>query len=568
MTKETDAYLVLGTKVDKSGLEEGIKDIKDEVESEDLKPKLDIEVSKTSKKSIKSFLKDLGKGFLQIGKIIISAFTWLIKAIATGILLGVLVGGVLAIGYSIVAAFAKVLEENKEIIAKVKYIGFAIKQALQPLIDFFANVLSAVLNWVLDVVLEILAIIGRIIWMITGYNIFKNSGVDKFSESLKDADESAKDIKKQLAAFDEMDILEDNSSNNNDNGTDLSGALGGLPDLASEIEQGTKFEAIIDDLIDKWFELGNQMREAVDSGAIRESFGLWGYAVEGLVEMFLGLWEIITGLTEVVGGVMDIIVGIITGNEKLISEGWKFFVDGLGKIFFGIIRIIAGILETVLGVIFGVIGTIGDVVKGLFSWIGEVLVSLWNKAVDDAGKAWEKIKNIFGSVASFFGNVFGKAWEEVMKVFSTGGRIFAGITEGILEAFKRIVNVIIDGINEVVAIPFRGINTALSALRSLDLWGWKPFEWIGLIDVPRIPRLARGGIVNNPGPGVMMGNYIAGEKGPEAVLPLDDLTMDRLGQSIAKHMTINATLVNSMNGRVISKELQKINAEQDFAYNR
>jgi len=83
----------------------------------------------------------------------------------------------------------------------------------------------------------------------------------------------------------------------------------------------------------------------------------------------------------------------------------------------------------------------------------------------------------------------------------------------------------------------------------------------------KLPRLARGGIVNNPGPGVMMGSYVAGEKGPEAVLPLDDATMNRLGEAIARHMTINANITNNMNGRVISRELQKINAENTFAFN-
>ncbi len=83
-----------------------------------------------------------------------------------------------------------------------------------------------------------------------------------------------------------------------------------------------------------------------------------------------------------------------------------------------------------------------------------------------------------------------------------------------------------------------------------------------------LPRLAKGGIVNNPGPGVMMGSYIAGESGPEAVIPLDDNTMNRLGESIAKHMVINANITNTMNGRVISRELQKVQNDSDFAFNR
>lgn len=79
----------------------------------------------------------------------------------------------------------------------------------------------------------------------------------------------------------------------------------------------------------------------------------------------------------------------------------------------------------------------------------------------------------------------------------------------------------------------------------------------------KIPKLATGGIVNNPGRGVMMGSYVAGEKGPEAVLPLTDNTLQRLANMIP--ITINLT--NTMNGRVISRELQKINTNSDFVTN-
>lgn len=78
-------------------------------------------------------------------------------------------------------------------------------------------------------------------------------------------------------------------------------------------------------------------------------------------------------------------------------------------------------------------------------------------------------------------------------------------------------------------------------------------------------RLAQGGIVNNPGRGVSIGsNIIAGENGPEAVLPLTDDTLQRLANMIP----INVNVVNTMNGRVISRELQKVQNDSDFAYNR
>ena len=84
-----------------------------------------------------------------------------------------------------------------------------------------------------------------------------------------------------------------------------------------------------------------------------------------------------------------------------------------------------------------------------------------------------------------------------------------------------------------------------------------------------LPRMAKGGIINQPGRGVMVGSAIAGERGAEGVIPLtDSQQMELLGEAIGRYITVNASITNTMNGRVISRELQKINNENDFAYNR
>jgi hypothetical protein len=82
-------------------------------------------------------------------------------------------------------------------------------------------------------------------------------------------------------------------------------------------------------------------------------------------------------------------------------------------------------------------------------------------------------------------------------------------------------------------------------------------------------KLAQGGIVNNPGRGVPIGsNVIAGEAGPEAVLPLDSETLGTLGKMIADNMVVNLKTVNKMDGRVLSREMQRVNANNDFAFNK
>ena len=78
---------------------------------------------------------------------------------------------------------------------------------------------------------------------------------------------------------------------------------------------------------------------------------------------------------------------------------------------------------------------------------------------------------------------------------------------------------------------------------------------------------AKGGIINQPGRGVPI--HMGGEAGKEGVIPLtDSQQMELLGEAIGRYITINANITNTMNGRVISRELQKIQNENNFAGNR
>lgn len=144
--------------------------------------------------------------------------------------------------------------------------------------------------------------------------------------------------------------------------------------------------------------------------------------------------------------------------------------------------------------------------------------NMWNGLKNGAKSAWEGIKSVFSTVASFFKNIFTNAWTAVKNVFSTGGKIFDGIKDGIVNAFKTIVNAIITGINKVVAIPFNAINSVLRKIRNVSILGYEPFSWIKEFGVPQIPKLARGGVVDKPTVAMI------GEAGKEAIMPLENNT--------------------------------------------
>jgi hypothetical protein len=117
---------------------------------------------------------------------------------------------------------------------------------------------------------------------------------------------------------------------------------------------------------------------------------------------------------------------------------------------------------------------------------------LWSSISQKASESWENIKRPFTNASTFFYNTFSSAWSRVKEVFSTGGTIFDGIKEGIISVFTSIVNSIIRGINKVVATPFNKLNGILNSIKSVDIFGFKPFDgfWSkNPIPVPQIPEI-------------------------------------------------------------------------------
>ena len=141
-----------------------------------------------------------------------------------------------------------------------------------------------------------------------------------------------------------------------------------------------------------------------------------------------------------------------------------------------------------------------------------------NKVKEGAQGAWNGITSIFGNIPNWFRDKFSQAWQAVKNVFSTGGRIFDGIKEGILSGLKSIVNAIISGINKVISIPFNGLNSALRTIKNAEIMGMRPFSWISTVQIPQIPRLAKGGVLYDETL-VMAGEYSGAKTNPEIVTP-------------------------------------------------
>ena len=426
-----------------------------------------------------------------------------------------------------------------------------------------ANALKPVIESIVNLAYKLLVYINYIAQAWFGVNLFANASLKAFQKQQKavgGTTKKAKELQKTIAGFDEMNVLQDNKD------TGSGGGAGGV-DLPN-------FPKMEDVPIPGWVKWIAENKDTLIAA-------LAGIAA-GIVAIKLGAEGIMAlGIAAIVGGIVMLIQDVI----KFINDpSWQGFIDILADIAVvigGIMLVMGnwwGLLVVIVGLLVKLVIDNWESIKGVLgvigSWINSNVIQpvvnfftgLWNKLKSGASAAWNGIKSVFSTVASFFKNTFTNAWNAVKKVFSTGGKVFTGIKDGILSAFKKIVNTLIDGINKVVKIPFDGINNALKSIRNINILGQKPFKGlISTISVPKIPHLAKGGIINMPGRGVAVG----GESGREGVIPLtDSQQMQLLGEAIGKYITVDLTNITNLDGRQIARKVEQINQNNKFVLNR
>lgn len=238
--------------------------------------------------------------------------------------------------------------------------------------------------------------------------------------------------------------------------------------------------------------------------SVFSTVGSWVYdnIIAPVANFFKGLWE---GIVSAFHTVIDPWIEIIKRAATLV---YNTIIVPIKNFFTDLWNSIVGIFSKVSG---WFTDNIATPIKNIFS-------NIWNAMKNGASNAWEGIKSVFSKVTDWFKNIFSKAWQAVKNVFSTGGKIFDGIKDGIVNAFKTVVNAIIRGINKVIKVPFDGINWALEKIRGINILGVEPFGWISTINTPQIPELEKGGVLKKGQVGLLEG------KGDEAVVPLEKNT--------------------------------------------
>lgn len=562
-----DGYVTIGTEIDTSGLEKGINEIEkkaseatgglsdklqelynkykelagdgihlesDIKEAEELKKQMTgivNEIEKLTGEKIiipgvtdgeaKNNIEDIGKSIKDVTKKVIK---W-----------GLAIFGIRSAYNLIRSSMSTILAQDAQLSADVEYMRNVIAYTLEP-----------VIRRIIDLMKTLLSYVGYIIKAWTGKDIFANA-----NKNLGKANKSAKQLQKTLSGFDEINIIGQQD-------TGGGGGAGATPNMPTIEDQDAPTWL-------KWIaENGETVLDIL--------FGLGG----ALIGVKLGL----TGIQAL--GVGVAIFGILTTIQAII----KFLKD---PTFENFIKILEGIAIAAIGV--GVaIGAWPVAIAGAVLLAIALVLKYYDKIIGffDSIENWldtvfyEALKKLFGdkiataiitpikSALAFAKGLFEGFWGGIKTVVNGIVKLFKGdFKNGIKDVFKGLKDIMLAPLNALIS----GLNALIKGINKIK---FDVPDWIPLIggkkfgfNIPQIPKLAKGGIINLPGQGVPLGSAIGGERAKEGVLPLtDQQVMQQLGEAIGKYITINANITNTMNGRIISRELQRVQNDNDFAFNR
>lgn len=267
---------------------------------------------------------------------------------------------------------------------------------------------------------------------------------------------------------------------------------------------------------------------------------IWVDAIDPMLQMLTTAWADFTGILLKLWQqngkpLLDNIGQFVTNTIALFQKIWDNVLEPIVKPFLEtlswlwdkhlkgmieqigqfVMKLVNGALEIYNGFIQPILTWLLDKLAPVFAYIGSLITGVFGSAFAFISDIIKSIMRVLGGLVDFITGVltgnWRKAWQGLVD-------IAGGIFEGIVAVIKFPINLIIDG-----------INAFISGLNKIQIPDWVPSVGGKGLNIAKIPKLARGGIIDRPTLSVV------GEAGKEAVMPLENNTgwIDDLANRIA-----------------------------------
>lgn len=212
----------------------------------------------------------------------------------------------------------------------------------------------------------------------------------------------------------------------------------------------------------------------------------WCTVVDNIVKVTMALWT--NCIAPVVQFLGECLKKVVDGLNE-IWQAWKPTIEKIGEI-------LIVIWDTCL--------------KPFVNWLGDTFIQAFRNIGNYIKPILDSLKTMFGGLVDFIVGIFTANWQ---KAWQGVQNIFKGIFNGLEAIAKKPLNYIINA-----------VNTMIKGLNKIKLPDWVPGLGGKGINIPTIPMLAQGGIVDKATLSII------GEQGSEAVVPLKNNTewMDTL----------------------------------------
>lgn len=422
-----------------------------------------------------------------------------------------------------------------------------LKNKLEGMKLVMATALEPLVTRIVDLAYKLMTYVNYIAKAWFNVDLFAKAG----EKSMKKASKTMKDMSKTKASFDVFNTLGSKNSSK------------------SSGEDVITFPKMEDVEVPRWIQWIADNKDIV---------------IAGLLGIAGGLIAVSFGLTAIQGfGIGVALAGIIFAIQNLINFLQDPTFDNFTNIIIGIGIAILGV-GIIIGnfplIIVGAIATIVALIVKNYDFIIGLFDNLINWFENDFINT---LHYLFGPIGDIIAQPFIFAINYIKELFEGFCGGIKKIVNGIIQIFKGdfkngIINVF-GGLKDILLAPINalisGINSLIRGVNKIkiDVPNWVPVlggKKFGF-NIPQIPKLAVGGIINKPGKGVPVGGgkAVGGESGPEGVLPLtNNQQMEYLGQAIGKYVRIDNYIENNMDSKRINRVTKTSSSRRDFALNR
>ncbi|MFJ7933714.1 hypothetical protein [Sporosarcina sp. NPDC096371] len=244
--------------------------------------------------------------------------------------------------------------------------------------------------------------------------------------------------------------------------------------------------------------------------------------LDNLSELFENIRNIFQRLWD------DILEPIITPFLEMLTWLWdkhlKGLVEAVGEF---VMKLVNAALDILNKFILPIVDYLVKKLSPTFTTVFNFIVDLMGTTIAYISDLISGLLKVFGGLIDFLAGIFTNDWSRVWKGLVS---VFEGIVTMISGIFKAVLNVTIDVLNAAIGLVMNNINRMIQG--AIDLINKVPGVDINIspITVPKIPKLARGGIVDSA---TNFGNFIAGEAGTEMVVPLENTPfVDKLASAL------------------------------------